>query len=216
MLEYVTPDTLPEKTVTWLDAISPFNTHEWLPDPASSALLVIDCQNYFVSLPEPDGVPILPNIKALMNTFRDVGRPVIFTRHMHKSDKSDFGMIGEWWPENIIEDTWESELHPSLDVAPSDIVIRKNRYSAFHETDLENILKNAGVRDVIITGVMTNLCCETTARDAYSRDYRVFLVADATGSVSEEMHFATLLNASFGFAVVLDTKQIQDVFSRTE
>ncbi len=212
MIEYVTPETLDEKTDEWLKLLSPLGQKNWLPDPGKSAILVIDCQNFFVSQPEPDGAPILPVINELSNAFRDAGRPVIFTRHMHKKDQSDFGALGEWWGENIIEDTWESELHLSLDVEPDDIVFRKNRYTAFHGTDLQEILTKNGVRDIVVTGVMTNLCCETTARDAFVRDYRVFFPADGSGTVSEEMHFATLMNIAFGFGVVLKSKQIVDVF----
>ena len=58
------------------------------------------------------------------------------------------------------------------------------------------------VEDVVVSGIMTNLCCESTARDAYYRDYRVFFPADGTGSISEEMHVASLLNLAFGFAYV--------------
>ena len=64
------------------------------------------------------------------------------------------------------------------------------------------MLRCLRVEDVVISGVMTNLCCESTARDAYFRDYRVFFPADGTGSISEEMHLASLLNLAFGFAYV--------------
>jgi nicotinamidase-related amidase len=58
------------------------------------------------------------------------------------------------------------------------------------------------VEDLVVSGIMTNMCCESTVRDAYYRDYRVFLPADGTGSINEEMHLASLLNLAFGFAYV--------------
>jgi nicotinamidase-related amidase len=64
------------------------------------------------------------------------------------------------------------------------------------------------VEDLVITGIMTNMCCESTARDAYFRDYRVFFLADATGSISEEMQLASLLNLAFGFAWVTSVNTI--------
>jgi len=64
------------------------------------------------------------------------------------------------------------------------------------------VLRCLKVEDVIISGIMTNMCCESTARDAYYRDYRVFFLADGTGSINEEMHLASLLNLAFGFAYV--------------
>ena len=212
MMEYMNSQTIDAKTDEWLSGIAPFNQHDWRPDPEKSALLVIDCQNYFVASPEPDGAPILPAIRKLIDTFRSSDRPVIFTRHMHRTDLSDAGMLGEWWGDLIIEDTPESELHPSLGVTPDDIVIRKNRYNAFHGSGLQDVLEMHDVRDLIITGVMTNLCCETTAREAFVRDYRVFFPADANGTASEEMHFASLMNIAYGFGVVLRSGDIQAVF----
>jgi nicotinamidase-related amidase len=64
------------------------------------------------------------------------------------------------------------------------------------------------VEDVVIGGIMTNLCCESTARDAYYRDYRVFFPADGTGSITEEMHVASLLNLAFGFSWVTDVNAL--------
>jgi nicotinamidase-related amidase len=212
MMNYVSTRTLDEKTTEWLDEIEPFIFNRWELNPDKSALLIIDCQNFFVSGPEPDGAPILPRIKELAGTFRDAGRPVIFTRHMHKADGSDFGMIGKWWSENIIENTPESEIHPALEVEPSDIIIRKNRYSAFHDTDLDEHLKKLAVEDLVITGVMTNLCCETTARVGFMKDYRIFLPADANGTSSEEMHVASLLNIAFGFGTVVRSSDVISAF----
>jgi len=64
------------------------------------------------------------------------------------------------------------------------------------------------IEDLVISGVMTNMCCESTTRDAYYRDFRVHFLADATGTVTEAMHRASLLNLSFGFARVTTTEQI--------
>lgn len=208
MMNYITRDNLDSKVEEWMEGLEPYNVHDFIPDMGRSALLVIDCQNYFVAGPGPEGAPILPGINALVGKFHEINRPVIFTRHMHKKDLSDTGMLGEWWGENIIEDTLESELHESLDVGEGDIVLRKNRYNAFHGTKLDEILREMGVHDLIITGVMTNLCCETTARDAFVRDYRVFFIADAMGTVSEAMHFASLMNIAFGFGVVMRSGNI--------
>jgi isochorismate hydrolase len=77
---------------------------------------------------------------------------------------------------------------------------------------LETVLRCLQAEDLVVSGVLTNLCCETTARDAYLRDYRVFLLADGTGTVCEEMHLATLMNLAFGFAFVTTaSKIVQDL-----
>jgi len=90
----------------------------------------------------------------------------------------------------------------------------KHRYSAFYNTDLETILRCLKVEDVVITGIMTNMCCESTARGAYYRDYRVFFPADGTGSVIEEMHVASLLNLAFGFASVTTCESLLEQVER--
>ena len=107
-----------------------------------------------------------------------------------------------------LEGSPESEVHPALAPLPGEKQVLKHRYSAFYNTDLETVLRCLKVEDLVITGMMTNLCCESTARDAYFRDHRVFFLADGTGSVSEELHLATLLNLAFGFAYVTTTETI--------
>lgn len=94
------------------------------------------------------------------------------------------------------------ELKPNS----SDLIIDKNRYSAFQGKDLNDWLRKNGVEDLIISGVMTNLCCETTARDAFGYDYRVFFVADATATINEELHLATLKNLAYGFSYIIETR----------
>lgn len=215
MMTYVTPETLDQKTDQWLRTVQSVKFHpDWTLNRSKAALLVIDCQNFFVSEPKPEGIPILPRIRMLIDCFRRAGRPVIFTRHMHKVDGSDFGVLGEWWPENIIENTLESEIHPSLGARADDIVIRKNVYSSFVGTDLENILRKLGVTDLVISGVMTNLCCETAARDAFCRNFRVFFPADANGTSSEEMQVASLINIAFGFGAVMRAREIEQVMTK--
>jgi nicotinamidase-related amidase len=133
---------------------------------------------------------------------------VIFTRHVHHPDHLDSGIMGWWWEGMCIEGSPESEVHPQIAPLPKEKQILKHRYSAFYNTDLETILRVLKVEDLVITGVMTNMCCESTARDAYFRDYRVFFLADGTGSINEEMHLASLLSLAFGFAHVTTVEQI--------
>ena len=86
-----------------------------------------------------------------------------------------------------------------MKIHSKDKILPKKRYSAFFETDLEAFLRAKEIRDLIISGVMTNLCCETTAWDAFMRDYRVFFLIDGTATGIDEHHLATLKNLGFGF-----------------
>jgi len=206
MEPYVTQKTLEEKTRLWLEKISEFNQHEMQIIRDKSALLVIDMQKFFLDPLSPTftcgGMAILPGLSKLINAFREVKRPVIYTCHVHHPDGIDAGIMSWWWKGMCIEGSPESKVHDTIAPAPGEKIIYKHRYSSFYNTDLETILRCLKVEDLVIAGIMTNMCCESTARDAYYRDYRVFFPADGTGSINEEMHLASLLNLAFGFAYV--------------
>jgi nicotinamidase-related amidase len=206
MEPYVTVENIDSKTQAWLQQIHPFNQHEMQLNVSSSALLVVDMQRFFLDAHSPTftcgGVAILPKVKSLLGAFRRAGRPVIFSQHVHHPGDLDVGIMGWWWEGKCLEGSPESEIHPELAPLPGEKVVPKHRYSAFYNTDLETVLRCLKIEDIVIAGVMTNMCCESTARDAYYRDYRVFLPADGSGSINEEMHLASLLNLAFGFAYV--------------
>jgi len=206
MKPYVTEDTLASKALEWLEKIRPYNQHEMRLNMTKSALLVIDMQRFFLDAGSPTftcgGTAIIPTLKRLIGAFRSAGRPVVFTRHVHHPDDLDSGIMGWWWQGKCLEGSAESEIHPELAPMSNEKVVLKHRYSAFYNTDLETVLRCLKVEDLVVSGIMTNLCCESTARDAYCRDYRVFVPADGTGAIYEEMHLASLLNLAFGFAFV--------------
>lgn len=102
---------------------------------------------------------------------------------------------------------------PEVGRRPTDLVVEKNTYSAFRGTGLEERLVEMGVEEVIVTGVMTNLCCETTAREAFVRGFRVFFSTDATATSAVELHEATLMNMAYGFAYLVDCNRLQRAFS---
>ncbi|XP_030547592.1 nicotinamidase 2-like [Rhodamnia argentea] len=183
-----------------------YNIRTRKPDPKSCALLVIDVQNHFASMADP----ILPALNATIRLCRRASIPVLFTRHCD-ADPSDYPMLAEWWGHDtrILDGTGEAELMPGLDRGDGDPVVRKHTYSAFRGTGLEERLAGMGVREVIVAGVMTNLCCETTAREAFVRGFRVFFSTDATATSSEELHEATLKNMAYGFAYLVDCESLE-------
>jgi nicotinamidase-related amidase len=204
MKPYVTHETLDAKCDEWLARVAPYNTHDLTLNARQSALLVVDMQDFFLDPASPTftcgGPPIIPNLQKLIAAFRAAERPVIYTKHVHSPDLSDAGIMGWWWEGMCLEGSPESRIHADLAPLAADKIVPKHRYSAFYNTDLETVLRCQQIEDVVISGIMTNMCCESTARDAYYRDYRVFIPADGTGSVSEELHLASLMNLAFGFA----------------
>jgi nicotinamidase-related amidase len=206
MKSYATKRTIGSKATGWLAEIERYNRHKMSLNAAASALLVVDMQMFFLDPVSPTytcgGPAALPTIKRLAAAFRAAGRPVIFTQHVHHPNGSDLGIMDWWWEGRCLEGSEASEIHPELRPRTGEKVVIKHRYSAFYNTDLETVLRGLKIEDLVVSGIMTNLCCESTARDAYFRDYRVFIPADGTGTITEEMHLASLLNLAFGFAFV--------------
>ena len=137
-----------------------------------------------------------------MSAFREADRPVIFARHAHHPSGTDMDIMGWWCQGKCLEGSEKSAIHPELASLPGEKVVFKHRYPAFYNADLETVLRSLNVEDLVVSGIMTMLCCKSTARDAYFRDYRVFIPADGTGTVNEEMHLASLLNLAFEFVFV--------------
>jgi nicotinamidase-related amidase len=150
-------------------------------------LLVIDVQREYFDEDGPAYVEhardIVGNVNRLVDAFRTQGLPVVFVRHAHRPDGSDAGRMGDFSAadeeDSFVEGTPRVEFIPELHVQAGDVVVTKRRYSAFLGTDLEAVLHTAGTRAVVICGLMTSFCCETTARDAHGRDYEVLFAADA-------------------------------------
>lgn len=209
---YVTSESLESRSQIWLDKIFPFNQHRMELTRNKSALLVIDMQQFFLNPESPTftcgGIAIIPTLMRIISAFRKADRPVIYTRHVHHPNRLDAGIMEWWWEGMCLEGSPESEIHSQVAPLPGDKVILKHRYSAFYNTDLETILRCLKIEDLVVSGIMTNMCCESTARDAYYRDYRVFFPADGTGSINEEMHLSSLLNLAFGFAFVTTADSI--------
>jgi isochorismate hydrolase len=184
-----------------------FQNREFQLIPEKCALFVIDMQEFFGSI----AAPVISNVKRIIDSCRERDLKIIYTRHGHKDLSVDGGMLAEWWDTHAQYGTPEWEIIKEVSPREKDVLIDKNRYSAFFNTDLDRILKEAGVEQVIITGVMTNCCCETTARDAFMHDYRVFFISDATATATEELHLCSLKNLDFAFAHVMDTARILEL-----
>lgn len=187
-----------------LKELKPYRERKALVDPKHAALLVIDLQNYFGQIARP----ILGNILKVIQSCRQKKIPIIFTQHGHKDPTQDGGELREWWGQVILEGTEDWEFLPEIPVDPKDTVLSKKHYSAFLETDLAHILQSKKFKEVIIAGVMTNLCCETTARDAFMRGYRIFFLIDGTATGRSEHHLATLKNLGFGFAYLITCDEL--------
>ena len=189
----------------YIREISDYTTRKSRPFVQQTALLVIDMQRFF----DPIGRPVKGAVNLLIETCRLAGAPVIYTRHGHHDFIVDGGMLAQWWGNDLsIYGSPEWELMDGISPLPKEHVIDKTRYSAFFGTGLEAILRDATISDLIITGVMTNCCCETTARDGFMRDFRIFIAADATATTNDELHIASLKGMAFSCAYIMTTKDL--------
>jgi ureidoacrylate peracid hydrolase len=195
------------------------------PDPRveESALLVIDMQNGFC---HPEGAfaklgldvsmcnAAIQGCRELVDAAHDVGVPVIFTRYILRPDLKDAGfllhaekpaLIGT---KSLVYGAWDAEIVDELKPEPDDFVVDKTRYSAFYGTSLESILGTLGVRNLAVAGVTTNICVDSTVRDASYRDYASFVAGDATGELERDRHDVTLRTLGFAFGWVLPREHI--------
>ena len=190
-------------------------------DPARMALVNVDMQIAFVEgtpLSAPDGPALLPVVNKLAEACRQAGITVIHTCHVTRPDGSNLGTMGELIDavrEGYIMDGSETaKLHPGLDVKDGDIVLEKPRYGAFSGTDLDNVLRANGIDTIIVSGICTNICCETTTREAGMRDYHVFFMEDGTetfpagGLTVEEIKKAVHTTVGLAFANVIPVDEM--------
>lgn len=212
---YFTPATLASKALELLQPLAAF-THRQAAAlaPERSALLVLDMQAYFLDKTShacaPSAEAILPGVVALMHAFSRLERPVFITQHLNTPQ--DAGLMATWWHDLLTPEHPFSQVDARLEL-PGGIHLPKTRYDAFLGTSLEQMLHERHVDQVVICGVLTHLCCETTARSAFMRGFEVFFTVDGTATYNEAFHRATLLNLAHGFATPI---LVKDILARLE
>lgn len=190
--------------------------------PASAALVVIDAQRAFCA---PDGsvaqqgrdvsacAAALAACRDLVEAWRRRGLPVVWTRMGFQDDYRDAGLLVSSLRPGIAEvgglrwgtDDVELMLEPQGD----EPVVDKARFSALVGTGLIERLERLGATDLVVAGVTTSMCVESTVRDAGQRDYRVFVIEDAVGDLSGQAHLASLRSMAYGFANVLSRAELE-------
>ena len=193
-------------------------------DPRRTALLVIDLQNLFMAPGAPLEIPIardtVPVVNDVAAELRKLGGQVVWIVTVFGDDT-----LSNWtrYFENVNTPELSAKIHqglrrgdpmqamwPDCAVRNSDLHVEKDRYSAFYNTraDLNAILKERGVDTVIIGGTLTNICCETSARDAMQLDYKVVMLSDGCATRTDAEHNATLASVMNNFGDVADGKTV--------
>lgn len=202
-VDYFPPDRSDQISLRWIRSLD--RKRKWETGWGKTALLVLDMQRFFTDPLSSGYLPasgtVIERINGLIRKFEG---PVFFTRHWN--DPRDFhNLMSLWWRGTINGEM--GEIDPSLDSGELRI-IDKSHYSAFEGTILQESLRQSNVDTVIISGVMTDLCCETTARDAFMKGFKVLFLADCTATETEERHLSTLRIISRAFGEVLTSKEL--------
>jgi bifunctional isochorismate lyase/aryl carrier protein len=206
-LRYITCASLDGRCASWLAELAVYRRGRPLPQLETSALLLVDLQRYFGDPTSHAFVPaldaVLPRCLELADLFRRAGRPVMLTQHVDADANSP---MSRWWRGHILSNDPLAGLMPEVrGLGP---VVTKASYSAFHQTTLEEQLRAAGCNTLVIAGVATHLCCETTARHAFVLGFDSVVVADGCASFDEDLHLGALRGLSHGVAVVADVREI--------
>ena len=210
-------------------------------DPHKTALLIIDMQRYFVSPHYPlmqtfeklePGVTgpycervnatVIPNINRLQTCFRAQHLPIIYTaigtctpdgrdlNQMWKDlDQLSLNVIGQRMFPRVSEPSWQ--IDDSLAPLPDELVINKTSSGTLNSTMLDQTLRNMGVESLVVSGVTTDVCVETTARDAADRGFQVIIVEDACTAFSETLHHSALQAFSLAFGRVRKTEEVEQL-----
>jgi ureidoacrylate peracid hydrolase len=193
-----------------------------------TALLVIDMQNAFL---DDRGSMVRRGFDTnrLRAAVKPCGRlisaarasqvPIIQTRYVYRADYRDAGVrVREILPntittESLAAGSWDVEIVDALAPSGDDIVIEKNRPSAFIGTSLDLMLRGQGITSVVICGITTNICVESTARDASQFDYRTFVVSDATAEMEQSRHDHAINTLGFLFARIVTVDEVADAWN---
>ena len=172
--------------------------------PENTVMVNIDLQNCFVDNADR-GLEVVDRVNRLAMICRNAGILVIHTRHVVRPDHSNIGILGKLVPkvrDGMLDEGSESAaFHADLRIEPHDVLLNKPRFGAFHGTDLDVIRRSRGIDSLIITGITTDVCCDTTAREANARDFKVFFLSDATTTSRPPQSQRTtleLISALFG------------------
>ncbi len=213
--------------------VEPLATLERKLFPAHTALILIDVQNDFCA---PEGImaqeglditeaqAMADRLPPLIATARSAGALVVFVKNVYSSDHNFY--LSDAWLEQASraregsytrrpvcrEGSWEGDFYGDVRPEPQDPVVIKHRFNAFHNTDLDTILRAHGVRTLVFAGVASNVCVESTARDGFMRDYYVVFLSDGTASYTDEDHAATLRNIDRYFGQVASIADLRAVW----
>ncbi len=213
---YFTEENREEKTREWLDICKEIKERRPFDfSLQNTALIIVDMQHYFTEERchafVPSSKTIIPNIERLVDCFTENNRPIIVTKHETSAIPTE--LMNRFWKNRKLGEEDKKLVEWRTD-APITI-LKKSHYSAFYQTGLEELLKQENLTQVVIVGVMSHLCCESTTRDAFMRDIEVFFVVDGCATYTEQLHVGTMQAISHGFGVCVSVEEVIEWANKT-
>ncbi len=215
-------DATMEKALTTLEAKV---------NPAHTALVVVDVQNDFASKEGFMGrlgfdvsmcQAMVPRLVRFIDQARQAGVTIIYIQNIYSSEQNWY--LSDVWLEQFKrngknlagyvdipvceKNSWSGAFYEGIKPLPNEIIVNKHRFSAFMDTDLDVILRTRGIRTLIMTGISTNVCVETTSRDGYMKDYYIVFLKDCTATYLESWHNSTLSNIDRFFGQVVESGDV--------
>ena len=200
-------------------------------DPAHTALVVVDMQNAYMDAAAgytacEAAVAAVPAINRLAGAVRQAGGGVFWIKNTHdESCMTGWSVLQEMAAPDrrqsriaaLLEGSFGQQIWPGMDVQSQDEVVRKFRYSAFYPgtSDLPARLRARGFDTILITGTLTNVCCESSARDAMMSNFRVIMVSDGNAALTQAEHDASLTALYLSFTDLMDTDMLVDTLTQT-
>jgi ureidoacrylate peracid hydrolase len=200
-------------------------------EPSRTAHVVVDLQNGFMAPGQPAEIPaareIVPNVNRLSAALRAAGGLVVYIQNTIDADAKQAwsnwftymsgGKRQQAMDTAFAAGSYGHSLWPGLEVLPTDLKVKKKRFGAFvpGSSELHALLQARNIDTLIITGTATNVCCESTARDAMMMNYKVIFVSDGTATYNDDEHNATLGIMLAMFADVMSTDEVVDRLSRS-
>jgi nicotinamidase-related amidase len=191
-----------------------------------AALIIVDMQNDFVRrgapLEVPDAHATIEPHRALLHAFRARNWLVVYTRFLSRQAQC---LLWNWSPQcrpptnccwkghrrhyiDVERELECTDVIDELEPASGDVIIDKYGYGAFHETPLAETLRSRGIESLVITGTVTQICVEETAREAFHHGFRTTIVSDAVSSFAPDLHAATLKNFAMKFGWVAQSADV--------
>ncbi|GHF26380.1 hypothetical protein GCM10010218_04010 [Streptomyces mashuensis] len=189
----------------------PANKATWTVDPARAVLLVHDLQNYFLGAYQPGTSPVtelLANVARLRAHCHRLGIPVVYSAQPGGQTPAERGLQQDFWGPGLPDDAHAKAIAAEVAPTAGDTVLTKWKYSAFVRTDLAERMAAQGRDQLVVVGVYAHIGVLTTAADAWMRDIRPFVVADAVADFSAEDHATALHWTAAKCAVVTTTEHI--------